>query len=218
MPNTPRISWRVNWVFKWIQRIDVKTRVPCLSVVVQYMIMAACCCLCRDPVSTDHRRRKKLHGASCTTARTVLREVSSVPLEALVETRDQSAVLCYSCEKILNNIQSLTAKVETLRADVRGKVSALQSVRAEKRQRPAPEIDGQELPPTKHTRIENADSVPSTVLPSTSEPGSGVPTSAQVTSPADNQLQLPSTSAAVEPAVQAPSPRIQVHVATYYKF
>ena len=181
---------------------------PCLSVVVQYMIMAACCCLCRDPVSTDHRRRKKLHGASCTTARTVLREVSSVPLEALVETRDQSAVLCYSCEKILNNIQSLTAKVETLRADVRGKVSALQSVRAEKRQRPAPEIDGQELPPTKHTRIENADSVPSTVLPSTSEPGSGVPTSAQVTSPADNQLQLPSTSAAVEPAVQAPSPRI----------
>ena len=99
---------------------------PCLSVVVQYMIMAACCCLCRDPVSTDHRRRKKLHGASCTTARTVLREVSSVPLEALVETRDQSAVLCYSCEKILNNIQSLTAKVETLRADVRGKVSALQ--------------------------------------------------------------------------------------------
>ena len=129
---------------------DVKTRVPCLSVVVQYMIMAACC-LCRDPVSTDHRRRKKLHGASCTTARTVLREVSSVLLEALVETRDQSAVLCYSCERILNNIQSLTAKVETLRAEVRGKVSALQSVRAEKRQRPAPEIDGQELPQTKHT-------------------------------------------------------------------
>jgi len=49
---------------------------------IQYTLMAACCCLGRDPVSADHRRRKKLHGVGCKIAEAVLREVSPVPLEA----------------------------------------------------------------------------------------------------------------------------------------
>ncbi len=179
------------------------------SVTCTTMAAGACCCLCRNPVSTDHRRRKKLHGASCKVAKTVLREVSCVPLEALVETRDPTAVLCYGCEKTLNNIHGLAAKVETLKAGVSEKVSALQSVIlcGEKRPRPTPDLD---CPPATRLHVENADSVPSTPPPSTSEPGSSVPTTAQVTPPRETQSQLPSTSAAVEPAVQEPSPHIQV--------
>ena len=46
--------------------------------------MAACCCLCRNRV-VDAKRKKRLHGAGCTTAKAVLREVLCVPLEALVD-------------------------------------------------------------------------------------------------------------------------------------
>jgi len=122
--------------------------------------MAACCCLCRDPVSADHRRRKKLHGLACKIAKAVLRELSPVPLEALVETREPTAVLCYGCERTLNNIHSLAAKVETLKAGVREKVSALQIVTlcSGKRPRSTPDTD---LPPTKQQHIQNPDSVPS---------------------------------------------------------
>ena len=68
--------------------------------------MAACCCLCRDRV-VDTKRKKRLHGAGCTTVEAVLREVLCVPLEALVQTRNAKAVLCYKCEKVLNSIDSL---------------------------------------------------------------------------------------------------------------
>ena len=172
--------------------------------------MAACCCLCRSPVPADHRRRKKLHGTSCATAKSVLTEVSGVSLETLVETSDPAAVLCYSCERVLNNIHSTAAKLETLKADVKGKVSVLQSVTLcpEKRRRPIPDA---ELPQAKHTCIENVLPVPAP--PSTSDP---VPTTTQVTPPTDSQSQLPSTSAAVEPAVQEPSPHIQVYRSLNY--
>ena len=75
--------------------------------------MAACCCLCRNHV-VDAKRKKRLHGAGCTTAKAVLREVLCVSLEALVETRNATAVLCCKCEKILNSIDSLSVKIESL--------------------------------------------------------------------------------------------------------
>ena len=111
---------------------------------------------------------------------------------------------------VLNNIHSTAAKLETLKADVKGKVSVLQSVTLcpEKRRRPIPDA---ELPQAKHTCIENVLPVPAP--PSTSDP---VPTTTQVTPPTDSQSQLPSTSAAVEPAVQEPSPHIQVYRSLNY--
>ena len=65
------------------------------------------CCLCRDRVPADHRRRKKLQGTSCTTAKAVLKSLSRVPLENLVETRDPKAVLCYKCEPSMLYMKSV---------------------------------------------------------------------------------------------------------------
>ena len=106
----------------------------CISIVTVHMhsywihAMATCCCLRHDPVSADHTRMKKFHGAGCKVAKRVLRDVSCVPQEAYVETRDPLALLCYDCEKTLNNIHNLTAKFETLKASVRWKISALQDM------------------------------------------------------------------------------------------
>ena len=90
--------------------------------------MDVCCCLCRDPVAGDHQKRKKLYGAACKKARTVLTEEFCVSLEALVETKDPEAVVCSSCETALNNIRRLTDKVEALKAGVREKLAGLRSV------------------------------------------------------------------------------------------
>jgi len=60
---------------------------------IQYTLMAACCCLCRDPVSADHRRRKKLHGLGCKIAKAVLRKVSPVPLGSV--SGDQRTNSCF---------------------------------------------------------------------------------------------------------------------------
>ena len=91
----------------------------CISIIVTvhmhiYWIhaMATCCCLCCNPISADHTRMKKFHGAGCKVAKRVLRDVSCVPQEVYVETRDPLALLCYDCEKTLNNIHNLTAKVK----------------------------------------------------------------------------------------------------------
>ena len=87
----------------------------------------ALCCLCRDPVSSDHRRRKKLHGAGCCVAKTVMCNLSGIPVDSYVEIRDPLAVLCYTCERKLNNINTLEDKLQNLKADVKDKLSVLQS-------------------------------------------------------------------------------------------
>ena len=53
-----------------------------------------------------------------------------VPLEALVETKNATTFLCYKCEKVVNSIDSLSAKIESLKADVRAKESSLQRVQS----------------------------------------------------------------------------------------
>ena len=158
------------------------------------MATCGCCCLCRNPAPTDHRRRKKLHGASCAKAKAVLKEVLCVPLEALVETSDPTAVLCYNCERTLNNIDTLVTKAETLKEDIRKKGSALQSVTACGGKRPTTDT---ELPQAKQICSDNRPSTP----PSAGQPEGSLLTPTQVT-----QSQLPSTSA----AVGEPSPPVQV--------
>ena len=144
-------------------------------------------------------RRKKLHGASCAKAKTVLKEVLCVPLEALVETSDPTAMLCYSFEITLSNIDSLVAKAETLKADVMKKGSTLQRVTlyGGKRQRPTSD---KELPQAKQICVDNRPSTP----PSIGQPESSLSTATQVTT--SQQSWLPSTSA----AVGEPSPSVQV--------
>ena len=127
-----------------------------------------------------------------------------MPLEALVETSDPTAMLCYSCERTLNNIDSLVAKAETLKADVRKKGAALQRVTVcgGKRQRPTSD---KELPQAKQICVDNRPSTPPSTPPSTGQTSSLSTATQEATS---QQLRLPSTSA----AVVEPSPPVQVSV------
>ena len=51
----------------------------------------------------------------------MLAAVLCTPLETFVETPDPAAVLCYTCDRMLNNIHSLKAKVKAIKADVQQK-------------------------------------------------------------------------------------------------
>ena len=59
------------------------------------------CCLCRDPVPLDHRRRKRFHGESCSKARSMIKSLSD---KCYAELSDPCALLCQGCEKKLINI------------------------------------------------------------------------------------------------------------------
>ena len=65
----------------------------------------------------DHRKRKKLHGKSCNSAREALQRLSPVPLHTIPETSLSYAVICQNCEKMLKDISSLELKLENLRSD-----------------------------------------------------------------------------------------------------
>lgn len=149
------------------------------------------CCLCRNPVSGDHRRRKKLHGAGCTKAKAVLRSLSSVPLEALVEMSDQGAILCYNCEKSLNNIRSLEEKIEGLKSEITTKLSALGEA--------SRDHDGP--PQAKHRHVDDGTRHMAITV------GPPFPTESGTT--AVETPSLPSISVSVEP-VQESSPDVQV--------
>lgn len=86
------------------------------------------CCLCRSSLAKDRRRRRKLHGQSCSSLKEQLQDLSSVPLASLVETADDNAYLCNSCEKQLTSIAILEAKLAELRSGIRASLSTLHSV------------------------------------------------------------------------------------------
>ena len=65
-----------------------------------------------------------------------------------METRDPDALLCYCCDQLLTKIQLQEEKLGILRAEVIGKVSALQKV-YDKR---ALQLADVELPPSKVPR------------------------------------------------------------------
>ena len=66
--------------------------------------MSKNCCLCREPVSSDHRKRKKLHGLACQSVKQLLGEFAGVGVQTL---RDQEAILCYNCEMVWKRINKL---------------------------------------------------------------------------------------------------------------
>ena len=84
------------------------------------------CCLCQS--SADPKRVKRLHGPACAVARDVLEELAS-SLKTFSSMRNPVAVLCYSCELCLKNIKKLEEKVVCLKAEVNGRLSALEKIR-----------------------------------------------------------------------------------------
>lgn len=79
--------------------------------------MTSSCCLCYKSLPEDHRKRKKLHGKSCNSAREVLQRLCPVPLHTIPEISLSCAVICQHCEKMLKDISSLEVKLENLRSD-----------------------------------------------------------------------------------------------------
>ena len=69
--------------------------------------MSKTCCLCREPVYSDHRKRKKLHGLACQSVKQLLGELAGVGVEKFPTLRDQEAVLCSNCEVVLKRINKL---------------------------------------------------------------------------------------------------------------
>ena len=165
--------------------------------------MAGSCCLCLEALRTDHRRSKKLHGASCGTARAVLRGLLDYPLESLLVTRDPAALLCCSCEKTLNSINSISKKLENMKADVRAKGSALRKVQqcGQKRPRSLPDLEV----PTQYQQF-TAISTPRSI--STQPSNNDTETLPLHETPSN----CPSTD---EATVEETSPQIQVHT---YRF
>ena len=91
------------------------------------MATVAGCCLCGIKI-TDRRRKRRLHGQSCSELKENLQSLSSVPLESLAETYDQDAYLCNSCENELISIRNLEKKVGELKAGIVGRLSKLHPV------------------------------------------------------------------------------------------
>ncbi len=56
------------------------------------------CCLCQKRLATDKRKRRKLHGPSCSSLKEELQKLSSVSLESLETLSDRDAYLCSTCE------------------------------------------------------------------------------------------------------------------------
>ena len=87
--------------------------------------MSSLCCLCRLSVEGNHRKRKRFNGRSCDTARLVLCSVSSVALSH-VNFKNPNAMLCISCDKLLNSLQAAEVKVEKIRQQIIEKLQEMQ--------------------------------------------------------------------------------------------
>ena len=107
-----------------------------------------------------------------------------IQLEALVETRDPAAVLCYTCDRLQNNIHTLEARAETIKVDVREKASPLHMVEV-CRVKKLGRFLNIEPPPNKKARVESVEDVAD--IPSfSSELESNVPTTSQESLSADS--------------------------------
>ena len=83
------------------------------------------CCLCRFSVDGDHRKRKRLHGRSCDTARAVVCKILDNALD-FTDIKDPAALLCISCDKLLNNIKTTEVKLEKMYSTIKERLTALQ--------------------------------------------------------------------------------------------
>ena len=86
------------------------------------------CCLCRTALPSEKRKRKRLHGLSCREVKERLENISSVPLDSLLETCDPNAYLCRNCENVISSIGTLEAKLAVQKSAVKEKLSLLHSV------------------------------------------------------------------------------------------
>ena len=73
----------------------------------------------------NRKKRRKLHGVSAKRLKDTLAGLSQKPLEVLLETRDPNAYLCNQCEKQLDSLVDLEAKLTATRLCIVEKLSSL---------------------------------------------------------------------------------------------
>ena len=104
--------------------------------------MEGCCCLCRELLPSDRRRKKNLHGSSCTAAKSALTRLSTLPLEDIDALADPAAVLCSNCECTVNNIEHYQSKVDSLKKKVMDMLSLQHATRRKHTASPDPICGG----------------------------------------------------------------------------
>ena len=131
--------------------------------------MITYCCLCSRSLSdeTSKKRRKKLYGSSCKTAKQVMENLlvksTGLSLHRYEETSEELAYLCFHCDTQLQNISKLEKRLVELKHDVSQKLSSLHELPEpvqvlRKRCAPFPES----TPPAKDSRVEPTPGSPST--------------------------------------------------------
>ena len=89
------------------------------------------CCICLTPfaTTTQKRKRKKFHGASCENSKEILNEISisqtTLPLSSYVETSEKYAYLCHHCHSQTDKIIKLREELLSNMSDFGNKISAL---------------------------------------------------------------------------------------------
>ena len=81
------------------------------------------CCLCVNVLLQDLRRRKKLHGASCSSARNVLQKLCPVSFNSVGIWKNKDALMCSMCDNQLKSIDILESKLKNLKEDMGTKIS-----------------------------------------------------------------------------------------------
>ena len=89
------------------------------------MEITTMCSLCTEALRSDHRRRKRLHGSGCTTAKAVLEELVSTMKCTYPTLQDGNALLCHSCELRLTNIRKAETKISDMKGIVRDQLATL---------------------------------------------------------------------------------------------
>ena len=81
------------------------------------------CCLCANVLLQDRRRRIKLHGASCSSARNVLQKLCPVLFNSVGIWKNKDALMCSLCDNQLKSIDILESKLKNLKEDMGTKIS-----------------------------------------------------------------------------------------------
>ena len=86
------------------------------------------CCLCREVLPLDRRRKKCLHGNNCIAAKSTIKALLTEPLEENDALNDYAAAICSNCERTVNNIQHYQSKIDSLKKKVMQMLSSLTSI------------------------------------------------------------------------------------------
>ena len=101
------------------------------------------CCLCTNVLLQDRRRRKKLHGASCSSQEACCRNYVPVSFNSVGIWKNKDALMCSLCENQLKSIDILESKLENLKEDMGTKIS---NISKEEDERSKPESPKESSP------------------------------------------------------------------------